>query len=33
VGDNEKSLIYRAQCDFPGAMFSIELKGEKARGV
>jgi cystathionine beta-lyase/cystathionine gamma-synthase len=27
--DPEQSLIYRAQCDFPGAMFSIELKGGK----
>ena len=25
----EQSLIYRAQCDFPGAMFSLELKGGK----
>lgn len=27
--DPEQNLIYRAQCDFPGAMFSIELKGGK----
>lgn len=27
--DPEQSLIYRAQCDFPGAMFSLELKGGK----
>jgi len=27
--DPDQSLIYRAQCDFPGAMFSIELKGGK----
>ncbi len=27
--DPEQSLIYRAQCDFPGAMFSIELRGGK----
>src|SRR5215472_14543244 len=28
-GDADQSLIYRAQCDFPGAMFSLELKGGK----
>lgn len=27
--DPDQSLIYRAQCDFPGAMFSLELKGGK----
>lgn len=27
--DADQSLIYRAQCDFPGAMFSLELKGGK----
>jgi cystathionine beta-lyase/cystathionine gamma-synthase len=27
--DPEQSRIFRAQCDFPGAMFSLELKGGK----
>jgi cystathionine beta-lyase/cystathionine gamma-synthase len=27
--DADQSLIFRAQCDFPGAMFSLELKGGK----
>lgn len=27
--DPEQNLIFRAQCDFPGAMFSLELKGGK----
>ncbi len=28
--DPEQKRIYRAQCDHPGAMFSLELKGGKA---
>jgi len=28
--DREQLAIYKAQCDFPGAMFSIVLKGGKA---
>jgi cystathionine beta-lyase/cystathionine gamma-synthase len=27
--DADQSLIFHAQCDFPGAMFSLELKGGK----
>lgn len=27
--DPDQKLIYHAQCDFPGAMFSLELKGGK----
>jgi methionine-gamma-lyase len=27
--DADQSLIFRAQCDYPGAMFSVELKGGK----
>ena len=28
--DREQKRIYSAQCDYPGAMFSLELKGGKA---
>lgn len=28
--DPDQKLIFHAQCDFPGAMFSLELKGGKA---
>ena len=28
--DGEQKRIYESQCDFPGAMFSIEVKGGKA---
>ncbi len=28
--DPDQQLIFHAQCDFPGAMFSLELKGGKA---
>jgi methionine-gamma-lyase len=29
ISDPDQSLIYRAQCDFPGGMFSLDLKGGK----
>ncbi len=28
-GDEEQKRIYRSQCDYPGAMFSIEVRGGK----
>jgi cystathionine beta-lyase/cystathionine gamma-synthase len=28
--DDEQTRIYKSQCDYPGAMFSIELRGGKA---
>jgi methionine-gamma-lyase len=28
--DEEQTRIYKSQCDYPGAMFSIELRGAKA---
>jgi methionine-gamma-lyase len=29
IEDREQRRIYRAQCDFPGALFSLEVKGGK----